>query len=138
MHKKHLRGRKSLVVNEGVRTIVSLFLFFYEKILRAQKAQTHTSEQKQKRQHFYADKKHLRGRKSLVWRFLLFTLFTFFTRFCAFYAFDVFYVFCAFYSFYAFYSFCAFFTLFVRVKSSRKKKERGLKLSLYPHLLYYS
>ena len=29
------------------------------------------------------------------------------------------------------------FVLFVCVKSSRKKKERHLKLPLYPHLLYY-
>ena len=33
---------------------------------------------------------------------------------------------------------CMRFMLFVRVKSSCKKKERGLKLPRYPHLVYYS
>ena len=34
---------------------------------------------KQRRQHFYAHKKHLRRRKSLVWRFVLYVLFMLFT-----------------------------------------------------------
>ena len=44
----------------------------------------HTGEQKQKGQHFYALKKHLRGKKTLVWRFVLFTLFILFVVFALF------------------------------------------------------
>ena len=69
----------------------------------------HTSEQKQKRQNFYAHKKHLRGRKSLVWRFVLFTLFTLFVLFTLFILFVLFMLF-------------GRFVLSASVKSSCKKK----------------
>ena len=55
----------SSIVNEGIRALLNLSIFFYEKISHHKKHKTHTSEQKQKKQHFYAHKKHLR-RKSLV------------------------------------------------------------------------
>ena len=60
-----LRGHTSSNVNEAIRAILNLF-FFTRKFYTHKKHKTHISEQKQKRQHFYAHKKHLRGRKSLV------------------------------------------------------------------------
>ena len=47
-------------VNEAIETISN----FFTKKFRTHKP--HTSEQKQKRQHFYAHKQHLHGRTSLV------------------------------------------------------------------------
>ena len=68
----HIRSNNSKVtvssiVNEGITAILNLFIFFVrEDFTRTKKHKKHTSEQKQKRQHFYANKKHLRRRKSLV------------------------------------------------------------------------
>ena len=129
----------SSIVNESIRAILNLFIFFLqEDFTHTNSTKTHTSEQKQKKQHFYAHKKylswgkslvrllaplwflcflcflvcetkkdsifmriktskrkkiacltfcafyahkkHLRGRKSLVWRFVLFVLFMLFMR----------------------------------------------------------
>ena len=92
-------------VNEVIRAILNFF-FFTQRFYTHKKHKTHISEQKEKRQRFYALKKHLRRRKSIV------RLYTF----CAFYAL---YAFCACYAFYAFcafawlrlcafYAFCAF------------------------------
>ena len=54
----------------------TFFFFFFLKRFRAnRKHKKQTSEQKQKRQHFYAHKKHLRGRKLLVCIFVLFVCF---------------------------------------------------------------
>ena len=57
-------------INEVIRAISTLFIFFYEKISHTKKAQkrtkTHISKQKQKRQLFYALKKYLRRRKLLI------------------------------------------------------------------------
>ena len=47
-------------VNEAIKTISNFFMKKFPT------HKPHTSEQKQKRQHFYAHKKHLRGRTSLV------------------------------------------------------------------------
>ena len=67
--------------NEGIRAV----LFLLRKDFTCTKStKTHISEQKQKRQHFYALKKHLRGRKSLI------RLFAFLCFLCAFYAFCAF------------------------------------------------
>ena len=73
-----LRGiHVSSIVNEGIRALLNFFIifFFTRRFHTHKKHKTHTSEQKQKKQHFYAHKKHLRGRKSLVWHFVLFMLF---------------------------------------------------------------
>ena len=67
----------SIIVNEGIRALLNLFIFFYKKISHAQKAQNTYKRTKTKKQHFYAHKKYLRGRKSLVWRFVLFMFFMF-------------------------------------------------------------
>ena len=64
-----LRGvHVSSIANEFIKAILELFIFFFlrEDFTRIKKHKKHTSEQKQKRQHFYAHKKYLRGRKSLV------------------------------------------------------------------------
>ena len=71
----------SSIVNEGIRTILNLFFFLREDLTRTKKHKQHTSEQKQKRQHFYAHKKNLRRRKSLVCSFVLFHAFCAFSRF---------------------------------------------------------
>ena len=68
------------------------FFFLRENFTRTKKHKTHISEQKQKRQHFYAHKKHLRGEKSLVWRFVLLTLFVVFKLFTLFVLFDLIYI----------------------------------------------
>ena len=57
----------SSIVNEGIRALLNLFIFYLqEDFTRTKCTKTHTGELKQKRQHFYAHKKHLRGGKSLV------------------------------------------------------------------------
>ena len=95
--------------------------FFTRKFHTHKKYKTHISEQKQKRQHFYAHKKHLRGRESLVWCFVLFTLFTLFTLFMLFMLFTLFMlVFC----FLCFFLLFVLFVLFVCVNSSCKKKKK--------------
>ena len=93
----------SSIVNEGIRAFLNLFIylffFFTRRFHTHKKHKAHTSKQKQKKQHFYAHKEHLRGRKSLAWRFVLFVLFMLFMfiktskrkkiaclMFCAFYA----------------------------------------------------
>ena len=64
--------------------------------------------------------------------FLLFLhVFVLFMLFYVFYVFFAFYSFYPFYSFCTFYAFCAFFTLFVHVKS-RKKKRKRFKIVLIP------
>ena len=68
----------SSIVNEGIRGLLNLFIFFTRRFHTHKKHKTHTSEQKQEKQYFYARKKHLRGRKSLVWRFVHFMLFMLF------------------------------------------------------------
>ena len=49
-------------MNEGIREILNLFIFFLKKYFTQKKHKTHTSEQKRKRQHFYVRKEQLRGR----------------------------------------------------------------------------
>ena len=66
----HLRGRKSLVRLYAFLCFLCAFLYFFVLFLYVD----------QRRQHFSAHKKHLRRRKSLVWRFVLFLLFMFFMR----------------------------------------------------------
>ena len=60
-------------INEVIRAILNLFFYYYyyQKISNTQKAKTHTSEDSI----FYAHKKHQRGRKLLVWYFVLFVVF---------------------------------------------------------------
>ena len=60
---QHLNIHVSSNVNEVIRAVLN-FLFFFTK--RFHKHKMHTSEQKQKRQHFYAHKKHLMRKKSLI------------------------------------------------------------------------
>ena len=68
-------------ISEGIKAV----LFFKRKdFTRTESTKTHISEQKQKRQRFYALKKHLRGRKSLI---RLFAFLCFLCAFCAFCAF---------------------------------------------------
>ena len=102
-------------INEGIRAV----LFFKGKdFTRTKSTKTHISEQKQKRQRFYALKKHLRGGMSL---FRLFAFLCFLCAFCACCAFlcvkqrrqhfyahkkhlseSRLFAFCAFYAFFAF------------------------------------
>ena len=61
----------SNIVHKGIRALLNLFIFLYifflqEDFTRTKSTKTHTSEQKQKKQHFYAHKKQLRGGKWLV------------------------------------------------------------------------
>ena len=65
-------------INEGIRAVL---LFKRKDFTRTKSTKTHISEQKQKRQRFYALIKHLRGRKSLI------RLFAFLCHLCAFCAF---------------------------------------------------
>ena len=68
-------------INEGIKAV----LFFKRKdFTRTKSTKTHISEQKQKRQHFYALKKHLRGRKSLIRLFAFLCFLCVFCAFCAF------------------------------------------------------
>ena len=98
--KKHLRGRNSLVHLYAFLCFLCAFCAFLCV--------------KQKRQYFYAHKKHLRRRKSLDWRFVLFMLYMRIKNIWV----KVTYL---------------RFVLFVYVKSFRKK----IKLPWYPHLYYY-
>ena len=84
------------------------FYFFLQKgSTHTKRTKMHINKQKQKRQRFMLLKKHLRGRKSLI---RLFAFLCFFCAFCAFYA------------------FCAFLCLkqknsiFVCIKTSKRKK----------------
>ena len=61
---KHLRGRRLLVRMYAFLCFLCAFCAF--------------TCVKQKRQYSYAHKKHLRRRKSLVWRFVLYVLFVLF------------------------------------------------------------
>ena len=115
----NFKSYSSSNVNEGIR---AGFFFLQKDFTRTKSTKTHTSKQKQKRQHFYAHKKHLTwgkslarlsaslwflcflcflcffvcetkktafscakkhltGRKSLVWRFVFFALFMLFMLF---------------------------------------------------------
>ena len=67
-------------INEVIRAISTLFIIFFKKRFHTQKKhqkaqKTHISEQKQKRQRFYALKKHLRRRKSFIRLCAFFVLF---------------------------------------------------------------
>ena len=129
-----MRSRKnsfllSSNVNEVIREILNFF--FYEKILRAQKAQNACKRTKRKKDSVFMRLKHLRGRKSPI-RLLALRAFCVFCALCASCAFCIFCVFCAF----AWFRLCVFM-LFVRVKPFRKKNKRSLKLSWWPHLHYY-
>ena len=75
-----------------------------------------------KRQHFYAHKKYLRGRKLVAWRFVLFTFYTLFTLFVLFVLFVIFVLFVLFMLFVVF-GLSVLLVLFVCVKSSCKKKK---------------
>ena len=76
--KSFLLALVSSNINEGIKAV----LFFKRKdFTRTKSTKTHISEQKQKRQRFYALKKHLRGRKSLI---RLFAFLCFLCAFCAF------------------------------------------------------
>ena len=96
-------------VNEGIRAVLNHFFFFLREDFTCTKSiKTHISEQKQKRQHFNALKKHLRRKKviyslySLICVFMLFMLFfVLFTFYALFVVFALF-VLC---------SFCAFCAL---------------------------
>ena len=68
-------------ISEGIKAV----LFFKQKdFTRTKSTKAHISEQKQKRQHFYVLKKHLRGKKLPI------RLFTFLCFLCPFYAFCAF------------------------------------------------
>ena len=86
-------------VDEAIRAFSNLF---YKKISHAQKAQNAHKRTKTKRQRFYALKKHLRGKKSLI-------------RLC---------IFCALILFVLLLGcvFVFFVVFFVRVKSFRKNR----------------
>ena len=88
-------------------------------------------------------KKHLRGGKSLILRFVLFVLFMLFMLFMLFVFFMPFVVFRLFVLFIVFTFFVLFvvfvlFVLFVRVKSSCKKKIKRLKIALIPSFTIHS
>ena len=80
-------------MNQVIKTILNLFIFFVKgflanKLTKSKQAskkhtkyKTHIGEQKQKRQRFYALKKHLRGKKLLI---RLFACLCFLCAFCAF------------------------------------------------------
>ena len=98
---------------------------------------------------FYSHKKHLRGGKSLILRFVLFVLFmlfmlfmlfVFFMPFVVFRLFVLFIVFTFFVLFVVFVLFIVFvlFVLFVRVKSSCKKIIKRLKIALIPSFTIHS
>ena len=53
-------------VDEVIRAILNLFIFFTRKFYTHKKHKMLSSEQKQKRQHFHTHKIHLRRRKSIV------------------------------------------------------------------------
>ena len=88
-------------MNQVIKTILNLFIFFVKGFLankrtkskqaskKHTKYKTHIGEQKQKRQRFYALKKHLRG-KSFLFAYL---------RVCAFYVRSVPFCACKFFSF---------------------------------------
>ena len=47
----------SSTINEGIRALLNFFIIFFTKRFHTHKKhKTHTSEQKQKKQHFYANK----------------------------------------------------------------------------------
>ena len=72
-------------VNEVIRAVLDFYLFIYcsKRFYTHKKHKTHMSEQKQKRQRFYALKKHLRERKSLI-RLFAFLCFLYFLCFWCF------------------------------------------------------
>ena len=112
-------------VNEGIRAVLNHFyLFLREDFTCTKSIKTHISEQKQKRQHFNAFKKHLRGKKSFI---CLFAFLCFLCFFCAFLCFLHFMHFLQFLQFLCFVVF-VLFMLFVHVKSSCKKNKSDLKL----------
>ena len=70
---------KSSNVYEVIRAVLNFLFYFFTKRFHTHKkhqkkqhkkhvksTKTHISKQKQKRQHFYVHKKHLKGRKLLV------------------------------------------------------------------------
>ena len=65
---RFLRGKNSFLlssnVNEVIREVLNI-LFFYEKISQSQKKDAH-NQTKIKKAAFYAHKKHLRGKKSII------------------------------------------------------------------------
>ena len=61
-------------VKEVIRAILNFFFFFYEKILHAQLAQKAYKQTKIKKAAFYALKKHLKGKKSLISLICIFVL----------------------------------------------------------------
>ena len=65
-------------INEGIKVVLS---FKRKDFTRTKSTKTQTSEQKQKRQRFYALKKHLRGTKLLIRSF---AFLCFLCAFCAF------------------------------------------------------
>ena len=83
--KNFLAALFSSIVDEVNKATLNFFIFFLQEDFHTpKKHKTHTSEQKKKRQHFYAHKKHLRGGKSLFCIFMLFVLFIFFVVFVLF------------------------------------------------------
>ena len=65
---RSMANEDSSNVNEIIKAILNFFIFFFTK--RFYPHTTYISKQKQKRQRFYAHKKYLRGRKSLIRLFL--------------------------------------------------------------------
>ena len=131
-------SRVSSNINEVIKTILNLFIFFTRRFYTHKKHEKHANEQKQERQHFYAHKTHLRGRKLLVWRVVLFTLFMLFVPFVLFVVFVLFVFFVFFMLFVIFTLFTVFvlfmffvlFVVLVRVKSTCKKKNKTFKIVL--------
>ena len=73
-----------------MRSLRQFHIFLFTKRFHAHKKhKTNISKQKQKRQHFYAHKKHLRG-KSRLFTYLRFCAFCAFYTFCAFCALKIF------------------------------------------------
>ena len=108
------------IVNEGIRGILNLSFFLQEDFALTKSTKMHVREQKQKRQHFYAHKKHLKGGKSLI------HLFAFLCFLCTFYA------------------FCAFLCVkqkrqhFYVLKTSKKKKVVCLTFCAFCAYVFYA
>ena len=72
----------SSIVNEGIWAFLNLFVFvfFTRRFHTHKKHKTHTSKQKQKKQHYYAHKKTSKRRTVACLHFVLFLLFVLFVR----------------------------------------------------------
>ena len=67
-----LKGAQVSNINEVIRAILNLFISFLKEDFAHTKSTIHIQANKNKKDIFYVHKKHLRGRKLLVWRFVHF------------------------------------------------------------------